>query len=157
MYRHNRCMHTHMHTQAHPHSHKHMQMHLHSEDNGAMEHTFALNSLLEDTRTNNLLIFVTFLDLENAFESIPHALIMDMLKYIRLTTEVTSYVADLYSKFQAIVSTKEWNTNCFTIQRGIFQGDTLSPLPFLVAFQPVLYLANSLEAEGYQLHLSIHP
>ena len=123
--------------------------------NGTMEHTFALNSILENARANSLPIFVTLLDLKNAFGSIPHALIIDMLQHVHLPTEVISYVADCYSKLQAVVATKEWQTNYFTIQRGIFQGDTLSPLLFLVAFQPIICLANSLETEGYQLQLQI--
>jgi hypothetical protein len=40
--------------------------------NGTMEHIFALNSLLENAKANSLPIFVTFLDLKNAFGSVPH-------------------------------------------------------------------------------------
>ena len=123
--------------------------------NGTMEHTFTLNSLLENAKANSLPIFVTFLDLKNAFGSVPHALILDMLQHIRLPSEMISYVADCYSKLQAKVSTENWQTSHFPVQRGIFQGDTLSPLLFLIAFQPILHLAASLEMEGYQLLLPI--
>ena len=123
--------------------------------NGTMEHLFALNSLLENVRLYNLPIFVTFLDLKNAFGSVPHNLILDMLSHIQLPSEVTSYIAQCYSKLEAQVSTKEWSTSHFAIRRGIFQGDTLSPLLFLIAFQPVIKLAGTLEPDGYRLQLAI--
>jgi hypothetical protein len=120
-----------------------------------MEHTFALNSLLENARANNLPVFVTFLDLKNMFGSVLHSLIIDMIHHIHLPVEVISYVADCYSKLEARVITDQWKTNHFSIRRGIFQGDTLSQLSFLIAFQPILHLAESLELDGYQLKLFI--
>ena len=118
-----------------------------------MEHIFALNSLIENARANNPLIFITLLDLKNAFGSVPHPLIMDMLNHVHLPPEFTSYVSDCYSKLEVRMSTDKWKTNHFKIKRGIFQGDTLSPLLFLLAFQPVIQLAESLETEGFQLRL----
>ena len=100
-------------------------------------------------------IFVTFLDLKNAFGSVPHNLILDMLSHIQLPSEVTSYIAQCYSKLEAQVSTKDWSTSHFAICRSIFQGDTLSPLLFLIAFQPVIKLAGTLEPDGYRLQLAI--
>lgn len=82
--------------------------------NGAMEHNFAVNSLLENARANGLLIFITFLDLRNAFGSIPHKLILDMLQHIQLPSEVISYVPHFYSHLQAVVSTKNWSTKAFS-------------------------------------------
>ena len=40
----------------------------------------------------------------------------------------------------------------FSIERGVFQGDTLSPLIFLLAFNPIVEAINSVEP-GFQLML----
>ena len=52
--------------------------------------------------------------------------------------EVTNYITSLYSKLTAYVKTKNWTTEMFRIKKGVFQGDTLPALVFLVAFNPII-------------------
>jgi hypothetical protein len=66
-----------------------------------------------------------------------------------------SNVAVCYSKLEARVITDQWKASHFMIRQGIFQGDTLSSLLFLIAFQPILHLAEFLELDGYQLKFFI--
>ena len=63
----------------------------------------------------------------------------------------------MYSNLSAFISTKQWITDTctFPIQRGVFQGDTLSPLIFLLCFNPILKLAQSLQGKGFSLHLPV--
>ena len=123
--------------------------------NGVMEHILSLNSILDNAKANNLPLFLTFIDLRNAFGSIHHALILDMLSLTHVPVPILSYISDLYSKLSAFVSTKQWSTAPFDISRGVFQGDTLSPLLFLLCFQPIVSLSNSLSTCGFQLKLPI--
>ena len=51
------------------------------------------------------------------------------------------------------VSTKNWNTSVFSIQRGVFQGDTLSPLLFNLAINPLLAYLSTSEYCGYSAQL----
>ena len=66
-----------------------------------------------------------------------------------------SSVTNSYAQLTGIVKTKKWHTPCFKIQRGVFQGDTLSPLIFLLAFNPLIELCNSLPSCGFSLKLAI--
>ena len=85
--------------------------------------------------------------------SVSHELILDVLSHCKLPQEVISYIANLYSKLTAYVKTKKWSTHKFKIIRGVFQGDTLSPLIFLIAFNPIIQLAQSLNTCGFHLRL----
>ena len=96
---------------------------------------------------------MTFLDLENAFGSVSHELILDMLSHSKLPPEVISYIANLYSKLTAYVKMKNWSTDNFKISRGVFQGDTLSFLIFLITFNPIIQLAKSLSTCGFCLKM----
>jgi len=87
---------------------------------------------------------MTFLDLENAVGSVSHELILDMLVHCTLPQEVISYITNLYSKLTVFVKTKEWSTDKFKIGRGVSQGDTFSPVIFLISFNPIIQLAQSL-------------
>ena len=61
--------------------------------------------------------YITFLDLANAFRSISHQLTHDMLTHIQLPPPVVQYLSDVCSKLQAFVSTPDWNTDAFAIQK----------------------------------------
>ena len=122
--------------------------------NGTMEHIFATSAIIQNAVQNGLPLSVTFLNLKNAFGSVPHQLIYNMLAYIQLPLEVGSYISSAYSQLTARVVTKNWSTPSFPISKGVFQGDTLSPLIFLITFNPIIQLAQSLSTCGFQLKLS---
>ena len=121
--------------------------------NGTVEHIFAVSAIVQNALQNGLPFAMTFLDLQNAFGSISHHLILDVLVHCRLPEQITAYITDLYSKLMAYVKTKKWSTGQLKIGRGVFQGDTLSPLIFLIAFNPIIQLAQSLDTCGFHLRL----
>ena len=123
--------------------------------NGMVEHMFAITSILDNAIQQGLPLVLTFLDLKNAFGSIAHRLIRDMLNHNKFPSQVISYIMSGYSKLSATVKTKEWTSLPFNIKRGVFQGDTLSPLIFLVAFNPLIQVCNSLSTHGFSLRLPV--
>ena len=102
--------------------------------NRCVEHILSICSILDNAIQHGLPLAMSFLDLKNAFGSISHSLIHDILDYIKLPTEFVSYITKSYSHLSATIKTKNWCTPIFKIERGVFQGDALSPLIFLAAF-----------------------
>ena len=121
--------------------------------NGVMEHIFSLTAIVYSATHYNRPLALTFLDIKNAFGSVSHSLISDMMEYVKLPTEFCCYVNNMYSQLTAYVSTKAWSTNIFRITRGVFQGDTLSPLIFLLSFTPIIQAANQLSTLGFRVCL----
>ena len=76
-------------------------------------------------------------------------------KLIKLPRELTNYISNLYSSITASVSTKEWRTQPFPINKGVFQGDTLSPFLFLIAFNPIIQSVAIHPNRGFAFKLSI--
>ena len=66
-----------------------------------MEHIFAVQSIFDNAPRNSLPIALTFIDLRNAFGSVTHQYIHDVLKYINLPTPINQYVQNLYSPLSA--------------------------------------------------------
>ena len=118
--------------------------------NGTMEHIFSLSAIVDNARSNKLPLSLTFMDLRNAFGSVAHT--KDILNYVKLPNEVQSYVSSLYANLSAYIATKQWKTSCFSIGKGVFQGDTLSPLIFLLAFNPIIQSIQNTRT-GYRLKL----
>ena len=90
--------------------------------NGTVEHFFTITAMIEHARLNGIPLTLTFVDLQNAFGSISHRLVVDILAHLRIPSSVV--IQDMFDHLQAFVSTKRWSTPLFPITRGVFQGDT---------------------------------
>ena len=120
--------------------------------NGTMEHIF---SVLEHAKSNGLPLNISFLDLRNAFGSVSHNLIFDVLNHIKIPSFIRSYIVSAYSQLSAFVNTKSWSTPSFPITRGVFQGDTMSPIIFLLTFNPIIQFATRLQCPGFFFRIPI--
>ena len=88
--------------------------------NGVMEHILSVNALLENARSSKSTLASTFIDLKNAFGSVSHTLLQDMLLLVEIPPEVSSYIHDMYSKLTTTVETKDWFTPTIKVCRGLF-------------------------------------
>ena len=115
---------------------------------GTFEHIISVSVIFNNALLHHLLA-MTFIDLKNSFKSVLHSYIDDILEHISLPVEFHSYISSLYLELVGFIETKEWKTDPFPISRGgVFQGDTLSPLIFLVAFNPIIKGTQSLIFSG---------
>ena len=122
---------------------------------GTYEHIFALNSILDQVRQLDFPTIISFLDLKNAFGSVPHKLVFDILKHIQIPPGIINYIRDCYGQLTAYIHTDTWNTPKFTIQKGVFQGDTMSPVIFLAVFSPIIRRIQNLRYPGCPIAIPI--
>ena len=111
---------------------------------GVFEHIYTLSAIMQDAVSNKFPLMMTFLDLKNAFGSVPYGLMFSMLEAIKVPVSVVNYIQSFYSVLSVIVTRKTWETEPISFKRSVFQGGTLSPVMFLLAFNPLLKLAESL-------------
>ena len=94
---------------------------------------------------------ITFFDLEDAFGSVPHGLILHTLKRFHFPPEIQYYINTLYSNQKAKVFTQTYSSAAFSFKRGVFQGDPLSPIIFLMVFNPIIELLQREMKHGFDL------
>ena len=99
---------------------------------GCIEHTFWLQTLCEKNA------FISLVDLKNAYGSVPHKLLFHVLKQFGLPGKFRNYISLLYASLSTRFRTPQGLTKPVLCYRGLFQGDTLSPLLFLLCLEPVL-------------------
>ena len=120
--------------------------------NGCIEHTFVVNELLANARQKKNTILVTFFDLADAFGSVEHNLIHHTLQRNGVPSSICDYVENLYSRLQGQIKGPEWLSTPFDFKRGVFQGDPLSPIIFLMVFNSIIQHLKSMEDRyGYDL------
>ena len=120
--------------------------------NGCVEHNQLLQEAIAFAKSKKKTVHVTFFDLADAFGSISHTLISHSMKRFMLPVNTIQYVEMLYSRLNGSVCGPGWTSNNFKFRRGTFQGDPLSPIIFLMCFNPILeYLENIRNVHGFNL------
>ena len=101
---------------------------------GTLEHTAHMAHIINNARLKQRSLIITLLDLKNAFGEVHHNLIGAVLKYHHIPPHIALLVKSLYRGFQTSVLTSDFTTPYITVERGVLQGDCLSPLLFNLCF-----------------------
>ena len=97
---------------------------------GNYEHTAHLAYLIRQVKRRQRSLVVTLLDLRNAFGEGHHRLIPVVLKYHHMPESVIQLIDSLYRNFCTTVITDSYSTEFMHVEKGVLQGDCLSPLLF---------------------------
>ena len=114
---------------------------------GCLEHTSLLSQLIREAKVERKNLVVTWLDIANAYGSIPHSLIMSALKKAHVPEEEVSLVESYYSNVQIRFTTKEFTTEWQKLEKGIVTGCTLSVILFSLAMTMLVASAKK-ETKG---------
>ena len=112
-------------------------------------------SPIGNAKANRKTLHMTFFDLEYAFGSVHHSLIVKGLERFMFPPEVIAYVTGLYQSISGKVCNKRWTSEPFPLKKGVFQGNPLSPIIFLKAFNPIIENLNSYSEKEYALNAKI--
>ena len=119
---------------------------------GCQDHNLVLGEIINHAKGNNRTVHITWFDLEDAFGSVSHDLIRVCLDRMKLPVNVKDYIMSLYGKLKGKIRTSKWVSEEFKFSKGVFQGDPLSPIIFLMCFNPILEDLKRFEQDdGYSL------
>jgi len=97
---------------------------------------------------------VAWMDYKKAFDSVPHNWILECLSLFHFPSVLVDCVRKLLPMWRTTLFFQLPHSNrvelcTVSINCGIFQGDTLSPLLFCLALNPLSYLLDHLD--GYRV------
>lgn len=99
-------------------------------------------------------LFTMYIDYQKAYDSVPHSWLIQVLEIYKIhptiITFLKSTMTNWTTRLRLTTQHKVIDTNAIKINRGIFQGDSLSPLWFCLALNPLSNMLNSTET-GYTL------
>ena len=101
---------------------------------------------------------VAWIDYRKAFDMVPHKLVRMALKSIRAPKQVRRTVRTLVKKWRtdiAIYTSNGIKSIPISLQRGIFQGDSLSPLLFCLCVSPLSLMLG--KSQGFTSNYQLHP
>ena len=117
---------------------------------GIQEHTQLLQTAVEGAQNKRLNLSIAWLDLCNAFGSIPHAVLAEMFNSLPIPDDLRRLLLDIYSdNVLNFVVGKESVKILPTA--GVRQGDALSTTVFNLAAEPMIRAVKSSSIPGVML------
>ena len=95
---------------------------------------------------------MAWIDYQKAYDSVPHSWIKEVLNIYKVNPTIVDFISKGMEQWKVNLRLRH-EKGCMEIKnikikRGIFQGDSLSPLLFILAINPLSNLIKNLE-NGY--------
>ena len=93
---------------------------------------------------------MAWIDYKKAYDMVPQSWIIHCLKIYKISHEVINFIEKTMQTWKVELTAGGRSLAETKTQRGIFQGDALSPLLFIIAMMPLNYILRKCTA-GYKL------
>ncbi|KAK6766018.1 hypothetical protein RB195_025744 [Necator americanus] len=107
------------------------------KDRSTIDAIRAVRILLEKHREENRSVHLAFLDLEKAFDRVPHEPLRMFMRSHRVPEEYVRWTKLLYAKPTSVVRCAAGTSRSFPVQVRVHQGSSLSPLQFILCMDTI--------------------
>ena len=118
---------------------------------GCWEHTSMIWAALKDARSKGRSLSTIWLDLANAYGSVPHMLIIFALRRYKIPEDWITLVIKYYDGHWGRTSAGGVSSDWHRYEKGIFAGCTISVILFIVAFNVILEYVSRIGLPQYNL------
>lgn len=115
-----------------------------------IDHIYTVKQVIEKYKEYNKVLYIAFIDYAKAFDSIEHEHIWETLKQQGIQTKYASIIKTIYTNSKARIQLESLG-NEFNIERGVRQGDPLSPKLFSAVLENIL---RKLDWEKFGLNIN---
>ena len=96
-------------------------------------------------------LFMSWIDFRKAYDLVPQSWILESLRIIGAADNMVRLLENSMKNWKTQLTANGADLGTVRIRRGIFQGDSLSPLLFVTSMIPVTIILRSMK-QGYSLH-----
>jgi hypothetical protein len=108
------------------------------KDRQTQNHTFTLRQNTEKLLSRNKEAYIAFLDLQAAFDTIPRKEIWKALQKLGVTKNLIEKIQSISETVKGRVLIREGQSEEIKMEKGVKQGDNLSPLLFIIVMDQIL-------------------
>ena len=110
---------------------------------GCVEHATMIWDAIQRAKSEKKDLDVLWLDLANAYGSVPHKMIQLALEMHHVPKNIREMLKSYFDGFSMRFSTKEYTTSWVNLEVGIAMGCAISPILFVLAMEVILKAAMS--------------
>ncbi|CAK1600950.1 unnamed protein product [Parnassius mnemosyne] len=122
---------------------------------GCKDHLMVNKAILEDAHQAQKNLSMAWIDYQKAFDSVSHEWLLKVLDVYKCPLMIKRFLQLAMPLWRVIMTARGSHDSVTTepiyVRRGIFLGDSLSPLLFCLAINPLSYILNKYELKGYKL------
>ena len=109
---------------------------------GCVEHVFSIWDIIQKTKAERGDIAMIWLDLANAYGSVPHSLIQAAMDFFWIPKTVQKVLLEYYNKFKMRFTTGDFTTEWQSLEVGVAAGCTISGILFVLVMEMILRSTN---------------
>lgn len=111
---------------------------------GCVEHSTMIWDQIQKAKREKTDLHVVWLDLANAYGSVPHQLINYAMEFFHTPSCIKNIVASYFNDLQMCFSLQDFTTGWQRLEVGIAMGCAISPILFVAAFEVILIGARQM-------------
>ena len=119
------------------------------QSRGTKDQLLIDREVLREARRKKRHLSMGWIDYRKAYDMLPHSWILETLGLIKVAKNIEDLLTKSMVDWKTVLTSGGERLGEVGIRRGIFQGDTLSPLLFVVAMIPLTLLLRK-EVMGYR-------
>ena len=120
---------------------------------GTAELLYIDQHILNENKTRWKNLAMAWIDYKKAYDMVPQSWIINHFKMYKISHEVINFIDKTMNTWRVGLTAGVKSLAEAKIQRGIFQGDALSPLLFIIAMMPLNHILRKCTAR-YKLSRS---
>lgn len=113
---------------------------------GCKDHLMLSKAIMDDCKRNKKNLQMGWIDYKKAFDSVPHSWILKAMSIYRLNPQLIRFCQSVMTTWRTSLILRTENevitSEYISIKRGIYQGDSLSPLLFCMSLFPLSSMLN---------------
>ena len=90
-------------------------------------------AVIREVKSRNKNLAMAWIDHKKAYDMIPHSCVIECLDLFGVAENINSLIVNSMEKWKVMLCSGNFELGEFEIKRGIFQGDSLYPLVFVLA------------------------
>ena len=90
-------------------------------------------AVIKEVKSRNKNLAMAWIDYQKAYDMVPHSWIIESLDLFRVAENIKSLLVNSMEKWKVMLCSGNSGLSDIEIKRGTFQGDSLSPLVFVLA------------------------
>ena len=94
-------------------------------------------AVIKEDKSRNKNLTMAWIDYKKAYDMVPHSWIIECLDLLGVAENIKSLLVNSMEKWKVMLCSQNSELGEVETKRGIFQGDSLSPLVFVLALIPL--------------------